>query len=523
MEGAKVSDYAVEMRGISKRFGGVHALKGVDLAVRSGEVHALLGENGAGKSTILKVLQGVLTPDAGSIVVNGREVSHLTPRTAADLGIGMIFQEMSLVPSLTVAQNIFLAREPLGGGGLIADREMERRARDIFASMGVAIDPGVEVANLSAGQQQLTEIAKALSRNVNVLILDEPTSALTSTEVGILFDLLAALRKEGKAIIYVSHRMDEIFRVASMATVLRDGERVASRPIAQYSLGSLIADIMGKASRDMTEFMSASNAGEEVVLRLRDVSIKGREGSINLELHRGEVLGLAGLMGAGRSRLARILFGLERDVSGTIELHGKPVVFESPGAAKALGFALVPEDRRRQGLVLEHSIEDNIALPVLERVSGRVFMRGSDLTRLAQRTIEELSIKTSSERLPANALSGGNQQKIVIGKWLAAAPDILIMDEPTAGIDIGSKTEIIQLVRRLAAEGRSIIFISSELAELLAVSDRIAVLDKGSVRRIVDRSELTREGTETAEPETEFQRAEHRLQLVLQERNSINV
>ncbi|SEA41209.1 ribose transport system ATP-binding protein, partial [Pelagibacterium halotolerans] len=199
------------------------------------------------------------------------------------------------------------------------------------------------------------------------------------------------------------------------------------------------------------------------------------------------------------------------------------VAIESPGAAKALGFALVPEDRRRQGLVLEHSIEDNIALPVLERVSGRVFMRGSDLTRLAQRTIEELSIKTSSERLPANALSGGNQQKIVIGKWLAAAPDILIMDEPTAGIDIGSKTEIIQLVRRLAAEGRSIIFISSELAELLAVSDRIAVLDKGSVRRIVDRSELTREGTETAEPETEFQRAEHRLQLVLQERNSINV
>ncbi|MGI9420182.1 MAG: ATP-binding cassette domain-containing protein, partial [Geminicoccaceae bacterium] len=309
---------AVEMRTISKRFGGVHALKDVDFAVASGEIHALLGENGAGKSTILKILQGVLAPDSGTITVQGQEVAGLTPRSASALGIGMIFQEMSLVPTLTVAQNIFLTREPLNGAGLIGDREMERLAGSLFESMGVVIDPRAEVGDLSAGQQQLTEIAKALSQDVQVLILDEPTSALSAADVEILFELLRKLRQDGRAIIYVSHRMDEIFRIADRATVLRDGRKICTRLIEGYRLEDLIQDIMGKASRDLSELMSETAATGKVVLRVRGLKVRGRPGSVDFDLHQGEVLGLAGLLGAGRSRVARTLFGLQPDAEGTI-------------------------------------------------------------------------------------------------------------------------------------------------------------------------------------------------------------
>ena len=362
---------AFEMRAMVKNFGGVRALKSVDLAVAYGEIHALLGENGAGKSTILKILQGVYQPTSGTIVVGGREVSGLTPRLASELGIGMIFQEMSLVPTLTVAQNVFLSREPVNGLGMIADREMLKQSRAIFDSMGVEIDPRAEVGSLSAGQQQLTEIAKALSQDVSILILDEPTSALTASEVEVLFELLDKLRAQGKAIVYVSHRMDEIFRIADRATVLRDGTRVATRPLSDYTIETLIADIMGKASRDMSDLIAQSSASSRVVLELRGLGVEGRPGSVDLELHAGEVLGLAGLMGAGRSRVARTLFGLQPGAVGEIRINGSQVDIRSPSDAMALGIALVPEDRRRQGLVLEHSVEDNIALPVLGSVSGK--------------------------------------------------------------------------------------------------------------------------------------------------------
>ncbi|OAN76309.1 sugar ABC transporter ATP-binding protein [Jannaschia sp. EhC01] len=508
---------AFEMRAMVKNFGGVRALKSVDLAVASGEVHALLGENGAGKSTILKILQGVYQPTSGTIVVDGQEVSGLTPRLAADLGIGMIFQEMSLVPTLSVAQNIFLVREPVNALGMISDRQMVKRSREIFASMGVDIDPRAEVASLSAGQQQLTEIAKALSQDVSVLILDEPTSALTSSEVEILFELLAKLRAQGKAIVYVSHRMDEIFRIADRATVLRDGTKIATKPLAEYTLETLIADIMGKATRDMSDLIAEPSATSHVVLQLRGLGVAGRPGSVDLDLHAGEVLGLAGLMGAGRSRIARTLFGLQPGAVGTVQINGAEVAIRTPTDAMDLGIALVPEDRRRQGLVLDHSVEDNIALPVLGSVSGKVMVHGARRAKLADDTISKMSIKTDSRKAPANSLSGGNQQKIVIGKWLASSPEILIMDEPTAGIDIGSKTEIIQLVRALAAEGKSVIFISSELAELLAVSDRIAVMKNGSVTEIVTRHDLhvDPEDVETLAGSA-FQRAEQRLQLLIQ-------
>jgi len=507
-----VKPIAVEMSAISKRFGGVHALREVSLSVCNGEIHALLGENGAGKSTILKILRGVQAPDSGNIIIAGEAFERLSPQLARQKGIGMIFQEMSLVPTLSVAQNVFLANEPLTSAGLIDDRAMERRSAAIFASMGVSVDPAAMVADLSTGQQQLTEIAKALSQNAEILVLDEPTSALTASEVDILFDLLRRLRSEGKAIIYVSHRMDEIFRIADHATVLRDGRLIDSRPITDYTLATLIADIMGKQTRDLSEFTTDSTAQDEVILKVENLSSKLRHGGdVSFSLRRGEVLGIAGLLGAGRSRLARMLFGLEPIAGGTITLRGKEVAIGSARQATELGLALVPEDRRRQGLVLTHSIQDNIELPILKRLGSTPFVDRMKSRNTADELIERLAIKTASREAAANSLSGGNQQKIVIGKWLATDPDILIMDEPTAGIDIGSKGEVLRLVRALAAEGKSIIFISSELAELAAVSDRIAVMSGGRLVETIDKADLL---TNTGEA-TEL-RAEQKLQLIVQ-------
>jgi ribose transport system ATP-binding protein len=409
-----------------------------------------------------------------------------------------------------VAQNVFLANEPLTPSGLIDDRTMHRRAAEIFKQMGVAIDPGATLSELSTGQQQLTEIAKALSQNAAILVLDEPTSALTETEVEILFQLLGRLKADGKAIIYVSHRMDEIFRIADTATVLRDGRYVASRPIKDYTLASLITDIMGKATRDLSEFATASSATPEIVLEVKHLSSKARGGDVSLSLHRGEVLGLAGLLGSGRSRLARMLFGLEPLASGQITLGGVVRDIGSPQAAMDLGMALVPEDRRRQGLILAHSVEENVELPILKRLGRSIFVDRRAARSTADNLIRRLAIKTSSREAPANNLSGGNQQKVVIGKWLATEPDILILDEPTAGIDIGSKGEVLRLTRELAAEGKSIIFISSELTELMAVSDRIAVLSGGAVVETIETSSLldSAAGGEL--------KAEQRLQMLVQ-------
>lgn len=502
---------AVKMLGIAKRFGGVHALKQVDFTARLGEIHALLGENGAGKSTILKVLRGVLAPDEGEIVVHGRSFASLSPRSAREHGIGMIFQELSLVPSLTVAQNVFLGNEPVNRAGLIDDKAMEARAQLVFTSMGVDIDPRSLVGDLSTGQQQLTEIAKALSQNATILVLDEPTSALATAEVEILFDLLRRLRQEGKAIVYVSHRMEEIFRIADTITVLRDGRLIASRPASDYTLTTLISDIMGRAAINLTEFDTSSTVAADVVLRVEHLSSKIRPCDLSIELHRGEVLGIAGLLGSGRSRFARMLFGLEPIGSGRITLNGEAVTISSPAEATRKGLALVPEDRRRQGLVLEHSVQANVEVPNLSRLGSTAFVDITLSRELADATIARLAIRTSSRIAPVMSLSGGNQQKVVIGKWLASDPNLLIMDEPTAGIDIGSKGEVIRLVRALAAEGKSIIFISSELAELIAVSDRIAVMSRGTIAATLSKDALFEKRGDGGEIN-----AEQRLQLLVQ-------
>lgn len=506
---AETAPIVVQMTAISKRFGGVEALRGVDFAARAGEVHALLGENGAGKSTILKILRGVMAPDSGTITVHGEQLERLTPASARAHGIAMIFQEMSLVPTMTVAENIFLAHEPLRPSGLIDDREMRARSAAIFADMAVRIDPRAVVSELSTGQQQLTEIAKALSQNARVLVLDEPTSALTAAEVEILFALLRRLRDEGKAIIYVSHRMDEIFRIADRATVLRDGRLIDSRPIADYTLATLIGDIMGREARNLLDFATDSAATDEVVLEVKNLA-STRGGDVSFTLQRGEVLGLAGLLGAGRSRVARMLFGLEPVISGSIVMGGRPRTISSPRDAMALGMALVPEDRRRQGLVLQHSIQSNVELPLLARLGRSLFVDAHKSRTTADAVIRRLAIKTAGREAPANSLSGGNQQKVVIGKWLAREPDILILDEPTAGIDIGSKGEVLRLVRELAGEGKSIIFISSELTELLAVSDRIAVMSGGAIVEVISKRQLL-------EGKAEGVTAEQKLQIIVQE------
>jgi ribose transport system ATP-binding protein len=502
---------AVRMTGVSKSFGGIKALQGADLVLARGEIHALLGENGAGKSTILKILCGVEKPDSGMIEIDGRRFDALTPETARRAGIAMIFQEMSLVPTLSVAQNIFLTREARDGLGLIDDRESTRRAAALFEELGVDVDPMATVGDLGAGQRQLTEIVKATSRQARILILDEPTSALSAAEVDRLFAFLRRLKADGVSIIYVSHRMDEIMRIADRATILRDGRHVIAAPLSELTLEAIIGHIIGRRARGFSDLVRHDAVLGEPLLELENVSGVHKPKDVSLAVHRGEVVGVAGLLGSGRSSLARLIFGIEPLVAGRIRVRGRPVDIRRPGDAIANRIALVPEDRARQGLVAQHSVASNIALPVLDRLSRRSWLPPGRAQRLAERQIGELRIRTGSSASAVRTLSGGNQQKVVVAKWLAAEPEILVLDEPTAGIDIGSKAEIITLVRELARQGKAILLISSELTELLAASDRIIVMSEGRMVQSVARDTL--QGDDTADPLA----AEHRLQLAVQQ------
>ncbi|HLW90909.1 MAG TPA: sugar ABC transporter ATP-binding protein [Roseiarcus sp.] len=482
------SPIAVRLSGVSKKFGGVRALDNVDFEVLYGEIHALLGENGAGKSTILKILNGVHAPSAGTIEIDGVTLAEHTPEAARRAGVGMIFQEMSLVPTLTVAQNIFLNNEIKSSVGFIDDDSAARRSRELFGTLGVDIDPYATVGDLSAGQRQLTEIVKAISRNMRVLVLDEPTTALSSGEVDKLFAFLRRLKSDGVAVIYVSHRMDEIMRIADRATILRDGRRVVTAPLSELSLEAMIAHIVGRRSAGFSGVARRNLERGAPLLELRGLSGPHKPENVDLTVHAGEVVGVAGLLGSGRSALARVLFGVDEKRSGEVRIKGAPVDIRSPQDAIAHGLALVPEDRLRQGLVIEHSVESNATIAVLERISSWFFVSRSKSVAAAERQIDTLRIKTASRDAPARTLSGGNQQKVVIAKWLNTEPDILVLDEPTAGVDIGSKAEIITLVRDLAARGKAILVISSELSELLTAADRVIVLADGCVASEAERS-----------------------------------
>jgi ribose transport system ATP-binding protein len=476
------------MRGISKSFSGVRVLDDVDFDLREGEIHGLVGGNGAGKSTLMKILVGAYTLDEGTFEVAGRPVKFHSTHDALEAGVGMVFQEFSLVPTLNVAQNVFLAREARSRAGLIDDRDSERRTRDLFHRMQVDVDPRRPLDGLPTVYWQLTEIAKALSQDVRVLIMDEPTAALGKTETKQLFELMRRLKERGISIVYISHRMEEVFEICDRITVLRDGRRVLTKESVELTLAEVIDEIVGRKVEQAMEWKERDVAsGGDMLLEVRGLTTAAKLRGIDLELRQGEIVGLAGLMGSGRTELARALFGIDPIQSGAIVVRGRRLSIRGPEDAIAAGFALIPEDRRAQGLVLDHTVRENLLLPALDRLSRGGFVDDGTGTRLAESLVKKLTIRLRSVSQPVRLLSGGNQQKVVIAKWLATEPQILLMDEPTAGVDIGTKGEIVEMIRAFAEAGNGVIIISSELPELLAVSDRVLVLRDGRVDAELDR------------------------------------
>ncbi len=494
MENLKEETLAVELKEMVKGFNGVPVLKGVDFQLREGEIHALMGGNGAGKSTLMKILQGVYMPDGGEVEVGGVPVRIRSPHDAKAHRIGMVFQEFSLIPTLTVAQNIFLTNEPRDGVGLLNDAEAERRARALFTEMGVDIDPRAEVAGLNTGYWQLTEIAKALSQNARVLIMDEPTAALTVSETQALFALIRSLKAKGISIVYISHRMEEIFQIADRITVLRDGQRVLTALTAELTMNQLVEQIVGHKMEQAFAWQERQvDRSGTLLLDVQHLKAGPRVRDISFQLHAGEILGVAGLMGSGRTDLVRALFGIDRIQSGKVSVRGRAITIRSSQDALNGGIRLVPKDRRAQGLVLSHAIKDNLLLPLLSSLQQNGLIDDRKGNRLVQSYVDSLQIKTDSIHKEIRLLSGGNQQKVVIAKWLASNPDILLMDDPTAGVDIGAKTEILDVIRRLADEGKGIVVISSEFTELLAVADRVLVIRNGVVKLEMMRQEIESE------------------------------
>jgi ribose transport system ATP-binding protein len=476
---------------IRKTYPGVVALDGVDLDLLAGEVHVLLGENGAGKSTLMKIISGAVSRDAGEIRVNGMPADVSTPRHAQALGIGIIYQEFNLIPHLTAGENIFLGREPALAPGVIDQRKLMREAQRQLDDLGVAIDARAIVSRLSVAEQQMIEVAKALSLDARVLIMDEPTSALTSQEITELFAAIRRLKARGVAIVYISHRMEELFAIGDRVTVLRDGRQVGTRRVGETSMTELVRMMVG---RDLQEQYPKQRAaiGEEV-LRVERLRRDGVLHDISFALRRGEVVGLAGLMGSGRTELARALFGADALDGGRVFVRGEERKISSPRVAIDLGLGFLTEDRKQQGLVLVLSVQENICLPCVGRWSRAGVVQSSREAAAAEQRISELRIKTPSPRQRVLNLSGGNQQKVVLAKWLCTEADILIFDEPTRGIDVGSKVEIYQLMNQLATRGAAILMISSELPEILGMSDRILVMHAGRITGEFTAAEATQE------------------------------
>jgi ribose transport system ATP-binding protein len=470
---------ALKVRAISKRFPGVVALDGVDLEVLAGEVHVLLGENGAGKSTLVKVLSGAVKKDSGEIRLAGEPVEITGPAHARRLGITVIYQELMLVPHLSVAENVYLGKAPRRWG-LVDWRRMNEHARHLLSGLGLTIDVSSPVGQLGLAQQQMVEVARALADEARVLVMDEPTSALTGAEVEQLFATIERLTARGVAVVYISHRMDEVFRVGHRVTVLRDGRWVATRPLREVTTDGLVRLM---ANRDVDEqYPRRHTARGRELLRVEGLNRRGVLHDINLCLHAGEIVGLAGLTGAGRTELARAISGADAIDSGEIAVGGRAVRIMTPAAAVRHGMGFLPEDRKTHGLVLPLSVQHNVALPNYRRLSRWGLVGTSRERAMAQRMIDELRIKTPGPEQPARLLSGGNQQKVVLAKWLAGPTQIFIFDEPTRGIDVAARRDIYDLMNRLVARGAGLIMISSDLPEVLGMSDRIVVLRQGRIQ-----------------------------------------
>ena len=484
----------ISLKNVHKSFGGVSVLNGVDFDLQKGSVHALVGQNGAGKSTMMKILTGVYTCDSGAIYIDGSKVKMNSYSDAVSHGISLIFQELSLIPTLTVAENIFLTREILEGP-FLDKKSMERKAHELLQSLDIDVDVHSRVEDLDVGVCQMIEIAKALSVNAKVLILDEPTASLSEKETAHLFTLINSLKQRGVSMIYISHRMAEIFKICDTITVLRNGSIVTTKPTRDYSLTGLIEDMIGRKTAALTtaDEELASKCTGRPLMTVEHLNCGSRLKDVSFELREGEVLGLAGLMGSGRTEVVESLFGLNKDASGQVTINGQP--YEIKGVRHAIdsGLALIPEDRRREGLVLMHSVEENLIVPIFDKLKRGLLLESKKVADIAERSISDMAIKTHSRKTPAFNLSGGNQQKIVVGKWLNSAPSVLLLDEPTAGVDVGSKREIIDKVRDFVGENHAAIFISSDILELISACDRFIVFYDGKVTATYNRSEITEE------------------------------
>lgn len=484
----------LKMEHISKSFPGVKALSDVQVDLRYGEVLALVGENGAGKSTLMKILTGIYQKDEGTITLQGNEITVTSPKHAQELGISIIHQELNLMKDLTIAENIFIGREPKGALHLLVDdKKLNNQAKELFEKLNIDLDPKTKVQNLTVAKQQMVEIAKALSFNSKILIMDEPTTALTEIEIEALFEIINSLRKKGVGIIYISHRMDELKRISDRITVMRDGTYIDTLTTAETEMSKVIQLMVGRH----VYIESKPNIAEgekETVLKMDNISTKTLLKNVSFELKKGEILGFVGLMGAGRTEVARVLFGADPATSGTINLHGNEVKIKSPAAAVKYGIGYLSEDRKQLGLLVNMDVKSNIALATIKDYQSKaIFVSDYKIKRIAAKYVDQLKIKTPSINQQIRLLSGGNQQKVVIAKWLQRDCDILIFDEPTRGIDVGAKGEIYKLLDELAASGKSIIMISSELPEILRMSHRIVVMAEGKITGVLSSEEATQE------------------------------
>lgn len=484
------------LSGITKRFGGVVAVQDVDFELRPGEVHALVGENGAGKSTLMKIVDGLYEPDEGSLEVNGEVVSFSSPRDAEAAGIAMIPQELDLFPELSIAENLFVGRKrPRTRWGGLDWSTMQQEARRRMDALGVKLDVTASVKGLSAANGQIVAIARALVGDARAVVMDEPTSSLTDREARQLFRIIEDLTSSGVGVVYISHRLEEIFQIADRTTVLRDGRHIATAPTSELGAEELVRLMVG---RPLSEFFTRHpHEPGEVALEVRGLTREGEFRDVDLTLHRGEILGLAGLVGAGRTELAQAIFGIRAPDAGEILVDGEEARMHSPQAAMEKGVFYVPEERRSQGLILPFSIKNNITLSILDRISRFGFVPRSE-RQTADRFARELSIRGAELSDPVGRLSGGNQQKVVVAKALAREPSVLLLDEPTRGVDVGAKSEIYRLIDDLAREGKAILLISSELEEVLSMSDRVLVMREGRINGEFGRSEATQETVMTA-------------------------
>ena len=481
----------IEMRGIDKLFGSNQVLKQAGFTLESGEVHALMGENGAGKSTLMKILTGVYTKDAGTVLVDGKEVNYKNPQEAEKAGIVFIYQELNVMFDLTVEENLFMGKEIHGKFGICDKKAMQKKAQEALNILGVNISPKTVMAELSVGQQQMVEICKALMADAKVIIMDEPTAALTQSETVALFKVIESLRKKGVSMVYISHRMEEIFELCDRITVLRDGSYIGVKNIPETNMNEIVKMMIG---REIGERYPSRNVkiGKEV-LKVKELTRKGTFHDVNFSVRAGEVLGVSGLMGAGRTEIMQAIFGNLSYESGTIEIDGKEVKISNPRQAMEHGIGFITEDRKTEGLMLDKSIRENISLCNLRRISkSSVISREAEKNMVAE-AIKDLHIKCFGSYHECNNLSGGNQQKVVLAKWILTNPKILILDEPTRGVDLGAKKEIYSIINKLAAQGVAIIMVSSELPEVLGMSDNIMVVREGEVRGIISYEEANQE------------------------------